>query len=254
MKQHLIFFIIIILIANTLTSIAQNPDTTATPGFWDYFGGDIKLSFEQRTGNVEKTNMKYEASFAYERQRNQISIKSNGVMARKAEETFQESYYASILDVWRFGQRSGWYGKASFYTDEFKGYEEQWKIGTGYLFDVVQRSKTFYFKTRIGYQARFSNVTKGNDRNENLGMFGFRAGVPIMESITLSAEMNYSPDFSHPEENYYVDGYIKANFEVNRYVDFHIKYWIDYENVPVFDRKPTDAGFETSLILKISPD
>jgi len=217
--------------------------------FNDVFSMNLKISYDEIRGNVEKNNLKLAGKFGFEFEKNMISISSEGVRSEKDNEINQENYYASLLDVYEFNSKMAAYLKTSYYTNTFKGYDSQWKAGFGYLHSFYEKDKN-YFKMRLGYQAVISDVTEGENREEHLGLLGFRTYFPVMKNVTFGAEMNAALDYSNTE-NYFIDGYAELVFSVNKIVSLSFKYTGDYENIPVLNKEAFDRVFETALILKI---
>lgn len=218
--------------------------------------GEANFGFAKESGNVDKEELKYGVELSHKLGRNISIAKLEGNFSEKKDDRYKDEFELSFLNLYNFDNDfSGIYGKITYYQNEFLGYEQQVRLGAGYLNYWYQDGKHKYFKTRIGGQTRFSNYTEddNNDRRNNdrrdYALIGYRAGYPLMENISLQIETNYEINIIDSDD-YRIDGYLKAVFYVNKIFDVNILYEVDYANEPVPGKKSLDTSLTTNLVYK----
>ncbi len=266
MKYSLIKTVFAILFALNITwnlSAQKNlNDSIKKNSFIKQIKGNIKLAFSNVNGNIVKQDLKYGAKIYHSGKKNYIAIKSNGMYGEKGEDNdvYQRNFDASIIDIISFTDNNKIYLKLSYYTNEFKGYNNQYKTGVGYLRNWIKKNNNT-LSTRIGYQYRYTETIGTDDiigyKNQNIGLLGARASFDLMQNVIFSTEINYTSDFKDNTNKYYIDGNAKITFKVNKYVDLSIKYKVNYSNSPLIKNnstgelyKTTDTFFDTILVIK----
>lgn len=213
--------------------------------------GEAHFGFAKDSGNIDRQELKYGFELTHKRGRNTSTTELDSNISEKKDDRYKDEFELNFLNVYNFDNKfSGIYGKITYYENEILGYEQQVRVGAGYLNYWYQNGKQKYFKTRIGGQTRFSNYTTGdnNDRRD-YALIGYRAGYPLMENITLKLETNYEINILDSHD-YKLDGYIKSVFYVNEVFDINIRYKINYANQPVPGKKSTDTSLTTNLVYK----
>jgi putative salt-induced outer membrane protein YdiY len=245
MKKVLCTFVLVPFTLLASANVLSQADNTSE----DPFSGKVTLGFDKKTGNIDAQGFKYGLKLTHKMAKNEAFFKIKGKNAEVNDKTFQEDLTISLLDVYSLTKTSAVYGKITYLENEFQGYEHQWKLGAGYLHTWLEEDEKS-FKTRLGYQARFSEYTTGEDDSQNFLLVGFRSsGYPIMENISIDTEFNYEANFTDLED-YETDFELSFVFKVNRTIDLKLDYKVEYDNVPVAGIEKTDNSISTNLVYK----
>ncbi len=248
MNVLLILFFLMLLVSNNAFSENKH-DIQTRQDTQKSFSGKMSVGFSKESGNVDKQQINYGVELVDKKDNNEFTFKLEGDFSKTSGTIDQDKIEVSVLDIFEFNKVSGLYGKTTFYRNEFQGYEQQWRLGTGYLHYWFRASKKKYFKTRIGYQLRRSNETTGQQETQNYLLLGGRSSYPVMENISAKIELNYEVDFSNSSD-YEMDGFIAFVFHVNKNIDIKMDYKVDYSHIPVEEKQSTDTSLITKVIYK----
>ncbi|MDM8560945.1 DUF481 domain-containing protein, partial [Candidatus Parabeggiatoa sp. HSG14] len=238
---------------SSFSQIVKN--NVAKYSFLNSMSGKLAIGWAKDSGNVDKQNFHYGFQLKHTWDQNITVFKAKEKVDEKNDEKYEDKREISLSNNHNLTDISGIYGKVTSYKNIFQGYEHEWRLGTGYLHCFFQEDCFFqeggdkYFKTRIGYQRKFSEYTIGEDENRNFLLLGYRGGYPLMKNISFQTELNYELDFSD-SDRYEMDGFLSTVFHVNKTIDIKLNYKVDYIHIPVSGKKNTDTSITSSLVYK----
>ncbi|RKZ71552.1 MAG: hypothetical protein DRR19_32525 [Candidatus Parabeggiatoa sp. nov. 1] len=247
MKKVIYTVYFTLLASANVLSQADNPNE-------DPWKGKVKLGFAKMSGNVDTESLNYGLSLIHlikdehKKPKNMVSFNIKGNIGETGGEKYQDELTIRLFDGYRLAKASAVYGQMTYLENEFQGYEHQWKLGAGYIHYWLDEGNK-NFSTRMGYQARFSEHTTGEDESQNFFLVGFRGGYPIMENISIRTELNHEANFTDLED-YETDFSLSLVFEVNKTINVEIDYNVEYDNMPVTGIEKTDNSFSTNLVYK----
>jgi len=248
-----VFFCIIILLVGTNRNNAQTEEPAAEEEktFWQSFSGNLTGAYNESRGNVEKWRFFYGAKLKFERKNHELSISGEGNKEEKlfvetSSETgethknwklIDEGYKANLYHSYKFSQRQAIYEKLSYFRNQFKGYEQQYKLGAGYLLSIY-KGKHGEFGMRCGYQYRKSELTDNTNNEEHVAQAGFRGKLNLTSHVSLKTEFNYLGDIEDIENHYYMDDtFLGIEITITKYLSLEARYSIEYSNIPPVEGK-----------------
>ena len=223
--------------------LAQSDTTNINP-----WSGDIQFSFSNSSGNVNLRSHDYALQVKRSGEVNTIDFNWHFRNFIVSGTTVDEVQEGSILDIWRLSKRSRVYAKTSYYRNEFRGFDRRWKLGSGYLYQFVEK-ENFELATRTGYQMRISDVTIEGDYNQGLHHFllvGFKSHLVIVENITLRVKLDYEQDFRRAA-NHIIES--KGGFElkVNNWLRTLFTHSLLFSGLPIEGTMSLDQRISASI-------
>ena len=241
------------LLAQEGQAFGQVPADSTSSEQAKKISGFINVGFSGSNGNVERSSSNYAFELNHLSKRNQITFDGSSYSFTSRGVKLDENSEVSLIDLLRLSDRQRLYAKATFYRNVYRGFDEQWKVGVGYLHSFFKSDKAS-FSTRTGYQVRESSLTGKltgdyNEGTHHFALVGFMTNFPLVKNIAFSSKFDLELDFDR-RKNYLIGSSSKIDFRVNEWLGFQLNYLYLYVGLPVTGKLPKDQRMD--LALKIS--
>jgi putative salt-induced outer membrane protein YdiY len=246
--MRLIFCLLLLGLA--VSSVAQDSAVTKRGGIW---AGSFNTGYTNTNGNVDREQLKVASEIRYIRGRNQVIADGELIHAQNRGETIEQNLELNLMNALAVTKRTGLYGKATYYENEYRGFKSQWRLGFGGTYSFIDKPGR-QLLSRLGVQGRETIVTGVRASDYNYGrhyfvLFGIMGRLPVVENVTFRTKVDYEVDMARTA-NYYLISSTAFELTVNTWLSTVISYRNEYSGIPIEGKKPYDTVFDVALSFR----
>lgn len=237
---------------NPTTIPAQTTSPTAAPTK-KRWSGQTSIGYSNSDGNVDRESFRMVYELKYVVGKNDLVFDGELINFKNQGVSIEQMYELNLMDWYHFTKKAGVYAKLTYYENKYRGFDEQWKAGTGLTYAFITGTNIL-LASRIGYQARKTAVTgiRATDYNNGFHQFvlaGLMFNHPLFQNVTFRSKADIEVDMKRTA-NYYLFTTASLDLKVNPWLSTLVSYRVERSGIPVEGRKDTDSIFDVSFSFK----